>query len=196
MQQQFSPRCLLKVCSFKQQTSSVIRELKKTSSKAPDNNLLSRVSPPQLFSFLAFILEEVVNSCISCTALYFFEFVSCTAFLFTLLLLILLSTNLHSRVGITCWPRLDFAYTAGIAVLFLIASIVFASDNRNTSVENGAVVFGFMATIAFFADLGWFMKTSGFPFKKDQKPELSNGGTAPVEGQPESEKLTNGTEGV
>uniref|UniRef100_UPI0037E991FC CKLF-like MARVEL transmembrane domain-containing protein 6 isoform X2 n=1 Tax=Semicossyphus pulcher TaxID=241346 RepID=UPI0037E991FC len=149
-----------------------------------------------LFSFLAFILEEVVNSCISCTALYFFEFVSCTAFLFTLLLLILLSTNLHSRVGITCWPRLDFAYTAGIAVLFLIASIVFASDNRNTSVENGAVVFGFMATIAFFADLGWFMKTSGFPFKKDQKPELSNGGTAPVEGQPESEKLTNGTEGV
>ncbi|XP_069581784.1 CKLF-like MARVEL transmembrane domain-containing protein 6, partial [Brachyistius frenatus] len=59
-----------------------------------------------LLSFLAFLLEEVVNSCISCSALYFFEFVSCTAFLFTLLLLILLATTLHDRVGVTCWPRL------------------------------------------------------------------------------------------
>eukprot|EP00064_Thunnus_orientalis_P021108 superscaffoldBa00006209_g21263 len=60
----------------------------------------------KLLSLVAFIQEEVVNSCRSCTALYFFEFVSCTAFLFTLLLLILLSTNLHTRVGITCWPVL------------------------------------------------------------------------------------------
>uniref|UniRef100_A0A8C9XT84 Uncharacterized protein n=1 Tax=Sander lucioperca TaxID=283035 RepID=A0A8C9XT84_SANLU len=59
-----------------------------------------------LLSFVAFILEEVVSSCVSCSALYFFEFVSCTAFLFTLLLLILLSTTLQNRVGITCWPRL------------------------------------------------------------------------------------------
>ncbi|KAM7382805.1 hypothetical protein PAMP_002512 [Pampus punctatissimus] len=58
-----------------------------------------------LLSFLAFILEEVVNSCLSCTALYFFEFVSCTAFLFTLLLIVLLSTSLHTRVGITHWSR-------------------------------------------------------------------------------------------
>ncbi|XP_035529059.1 CKLF-like MARVEL transmembrane domain-containing protein 6 [Morone saxatilis] len=59
-----------------------------------------------LLSFAAFILEEVVLSCVSCSALYFFEFVSCTAFLFTLLLLILLSTTLHTRVGITCWSSL------------------------------------------------------------------------------------------
>ncbi|KAG7999599.1 CKLF-like MARVEL transmembrane domain-containing protein 6 [Nibea albiflora] len=59
-----------------------------------------------LLSFVAFILEEVVNSCVQCSALYFFEFVSCTAFLFTLLLLVLLSTTLHTRVGITCWPSL------------------------------------------------------------------------------------------
>ncbi|TKS82749.1 CKLF-like MARVEL transmembrane domain-containing protein 4 [Collichthys lucidus] len=59
-----------------------------------------------LLSFVAFILEEVVNSCVRCSALYFFEFVSCTAFLFTLLLLVLLSTRLHTRVGITCWPSL------------------------------------------------------------------------------------------
>ncbi|KAF1388558.1 hypothetical protein PFLUV_G00091520 [Perca fluviatilis] len=59
-----------------------------------------------LLSLVAFVLEEVVNSCVNCSALYFFEFVSCTAFLFTLLLLILLSTTLQTRVGITCWPRL------------------------------------------------------------------------------------------
>nr|XP_019966575.1 PREDICTED: CKLF-like MARVEL transmembrane domain-containing protein 6 [Paralichthys olivaceus] len=59
-----------------------------------------------MFSFVAFILEEVVSSCNSCFALYSFEFVSCTAFLFTLLLLVLLSTTLHTRVGITCWPSL------------------------------------------------------------------------------------------
>ncbi|GAA6082324.1 CKLF-like MARVEL transmembrane domain-containing protein 6 [Tachysurus ichikawai] len=60
----------------------------------------------RLLSFVAFILEEVVSSCTSCGALYFFEFVSCTAFLFTLLLLILLSTPLHQKVGISCWPKL------------------------------------------------------------------------------------------
>lgn len=59
----------------------------------------------QLLSFVAFILEEVVNTCVSCSALYFFEFVSCTAFLFTLLLLVLLSTTLHTRVGITGWRK-------------------------------------------------------------------------------------------
>uniref|UniRef100_A0A4W6G524 MARVEL domain-containing protein n=1 Tax=Lates calcarifer TaxID=8187 RepID=A0A4W6G524_LATCA len=88
----------------------------------------------QLLSFVAFILEEVVSSCISCTALYFFEFVSCTAFLFTLLLLVLLSTTLHTRVGITCWPSLDFYYTAAITLLFFISSIVFAANNNGNVV--------------------------------------------------------------
>ncbi|CAJ1061233.1 CKLF-like MARVEL transmembrane domain-containing protein 6 [Xyrichtys novacula] len=150
-----------------------------------------------LLSFLAFILEEVVNSCMSCTALYFFEFVSCTAFLFTLLLLILLSTSLHSRVGITCWPKLDFVYTASIGVLFLIASIVFASDNGNTSVERGAVAFGFLASLAFFLDLGWFVKCNGVPFKNAEKQEPSNVSVAPTGASAETDKLNavaNGTE--
>ena len=60
----------------------------------------------QLLSFLAFVVEEVVSSCLSCGALYFFEFISCTAFLFTLLLLILLATKLSGMVGITCWEKL------------------------------------------------------------------------------------------
>ncbi|XP_073341354.1 CKLF-like MARVEL transmembrane domain-containing protein 6 [Pagrus major] len=144
-----------------------------------------------LLSFVAFILEEVVSNCYSnsCNSLYFFEFVSCTAFLFTLLLLILLSTSLHTRVGITCWPSLDFGYTGFIAVLFLIASIIFASDNNGSTTEKIAVVFGFFATALFAIDLVMFVKTRGFPFKKDGKPEASNGGPVAVQPQPEEEKL-------
>lgn len=143
-----------------------------------------------LLSFVAFVLEEVVNTCVTCSALYFFEFVSCTAFLFTLLLLILLSTTLHTRTGITCWSILDFVYTGGIALLFLIAAIVFASDNSGTTMERGAVAFGFLATAMFFVDLGWFVKTRGLPFKTDGKQESSSGGPATVEAPPETEKLT------
>lgn len=142
-----------------------------------------------LLSFVAFILEEVVNSCLSCNALYFFEFVSCTAFLFTLLLLILLSTTLHSKVGISCWPKLDFVYTIGIALLFLIASIVFAADNNNTTMERSAVAFGFLATAVFAVDLILFVRAKGFPFKEDGTPDTRNGGTGAVEAQPEAEKL-------
>lgn len=147
-----------------------------------------------LLSFVAFITEEVVNSCISCTALYFFEFVSCTAFLFTLLLLILLSTTLHTRVGISCWPNLDFGYTGIIALLFLVASIIFTADNSGTATEKSAVAFGFLATLMFIIDLGLFVKNRGLPFKKAEKPEPSNGGPAMVEaGAPETAKLNTPT---
>ncbi|XP_055780843.1 CKLF-like MARVEL transmembrane domain-containing protein 6 [Salvelinus fontinalis] len=138
-----------------------------------------------LLSFVAFILEEVVTNCMRCSPLYFFEFVSCTAFLFTALLLILLATTLHKRVGISCWPSLDFAYTALMAAFFLIASIVFASDNGGTDLEKAAVAFGFLATVAFLVDAGWFVKTRGLPFKKTNQQAASNGG-APVA---EAEKL-------
>uniref|UniRef100_A0A3P9I4C6 MARVEL domain-containing protein n=1 Tax=Oryzias latipes TaxID=8090 RepID=A0A3P9I4C6_ORYLA len=93
-----------------------------------------------LLSLVAFVLEELVSSCGNCNPLYFFEFVSCTAFLFTLLLLILLSTRLHEKVGIECWPKLNFFYTVGIAVLLLISSIVFAADNAGSSLESAAEV--------------------------------------------------------
>ncbi|CAB1334692.1 unnamed protein product [Coregonus sp. 'balchen'] len=138
-----------------------------------------------LLSFVAFILEEVVTTCMSCSPLYFFEFVSCTAFLFTALLLVLLATNLHKRVGINYWPAVDFVYTALMAAFFLIASIVFVSDNGGTDLENAAVAFGFLATMAFLVDAGWFVKTRGFPFKRTNQQAASNG-EAPVA---EAEKL-------
>ncbi|KAM4597615.1 CKLF-like MARVEL transmembrane domain-containing protein 4, partial [Polymixia lowei] len=140
-----------------------------------------------LLSLVAFILEEAVTSCISCTALYFFEFVSCTAFLFTLLLLILLSTNLHMRVGISCWPKLDLGYTAVITFLFLIASIVFCA-NSQSAVERTAVAFGFLSTLAFALDMGLFMKNNGFPWRTNRRPE-TNGAATPAA---ETERLNTG----
>ncbi|XP_060936524.1 CKLF-like MARVEL transmembrane domain-containing protein 6 [Limanda limanda] len=137
-----------------------------------------------IFSFVAFILEEVVSSCSSCFALYFFEFVSCTAFLFTLLLLVLLATALHARVGVTCWRDLDFWYTSLIALLFFVSSIIFAVNNNGTDLEKSSVAFGFLAMSAFLVDLLLFYKTSGLPFQK-------SGGDPPAEGgaQLETEKL-------
>ncbi|XP_068586045.1 CKLF-like MARVEL transmembrane domain-containing protein 6 [Cebidichthys violaceus] len=143
-----------------------------------------------LLSFVAFLLEEMVNSCSSCSALYFFEFVSCSAFLFTLLLLILLYTSLNTRVGISCWPKLDFLYTALIAVAFFISSIIFASSNSDTTLERSAVVFGFLASSMFFLDLVLFVKSSGFPFQRDLKSESSNSAAA---AEPETAKLNTPT---
>ncbi|XP_016315587.1 CKLF-like MARVEL transmembrane domain-containing protein 6 [Sinocyclocheilus anshuiensis] len=144
-----------------------------------------------LLSFVAFVMEEVVSNCLHCGPLYFFEFVSCSAFLFTLLLLILLATVLHQRVGINCWPTLDFGYTTGMAILFLLASIVFASDNGQTDLEQGAVAFGFLATVAFFMDFGLFVKNHGIPCRKGNNQQAD--GTP----RPESEKLnSNGTDSV
>ncbi|KAF4076178.1 hypothetical protein AMELA_G00227330 [Ameiurus melas] len=146
-----------------------------------------------LLSFVAFVLEESVNSCTSCSALYFFEFVSCTAFLFTLLFLILLSTPMHKKVGISCWPKLDFVYSALIAVFLIIASAAFAAHNSGSETERATVVFGFLAAIAFIIDVGVFYRTNGFPFPGPKKqPVLSSPG--PV---PEIEKLnSNGSNGT
>ncbi|XP_034029611.1 CKLF-like MARVEL transmembrane domain-containing protein 6 [Thalassophryne amazonica] len=145
-----------------------------------------------LLSFVAFIVEEVVNSCISCTSLYFFEFISCTAFLFTLLLLVLLYTTLHRRLGVPCWPTVDFVYTAIIGVLFFIASITFAANSHST-LEQIAVAFGFMASLAFAVDLGLFWKHSGVPFLQS-KQDPSN--ATPAGGAAETEKLNTPVNGA
>ncbi|XP_036287588.1 CKLF-like MARVEL transmembrane domain-containing protein 6 isoform X2 [Pipistrellus kuhlii] len=51
-----------------------------------------------LLSLLAFICEEVVSQCTLCGGLYFFEFVSSSAFLLCLLLLIVYCTPVYERV--------------------------------------------------------------------------------------------------
>ncbi|KAL4617173.1 CKLF-like MARVEL transmembrane domain-containing protein 6-like [Arapaima gigas] len=107
-----------------------------------------------LLSFVAFILEEVVDNCTSCTPLYLFEFFSCTAFLFTSLLLVLLASPLHKKVGINCWPTVDLVYTLIIGSLFFVASIIFSAVNGGTELEKAAVAFGFLASFAFLVDGG------------------------------------------
>ncbi|XP_037128904.1 CKLF-like MARVEL transmembrane domain-containing protein 6 [Syngnathus acus] len=142
-----------------------------------------------LLSLVAFILEEVVSVCINCTALEFFEFVSCTSFLFTTLLLILLSTTLHRRVGITCWSSLDFVYTFVIAIFFFIASTAFAAINGGTSLEKSAVAFGFLASFAFMVDLFLFWRTYQLPFGKGKKARPTNG-IPPAESDQEAQAET------
>ncbi|XP_076869412.1 CKLF-like MARVEL transmembrane domain-containing protein 6 [Brachyhypopomus gauderio] len=138
-----------------------------------------------LFSLVAFALEETVTSCTACGPLYFFEFVSCTALLFTFLLLLLLATPLHQRVGINCWSTLDFSYTALITLLFLISSITFAAENADTGTEKAAVAFGFLATAAFLVDAVVFLKTKGAPWRNTNEPATNE----PISPVPESEKL-------
>lgn len=138
-----------------------------------------------LLSVVAFAQEEAVHTCVSCEPLYFFEFVSCSAFLFTLLLLVLLSTVLHQRVGVTCWRPLDFGYTAVIFVLFFISSIVFSANNSGSSLEKSAVAFGFLASLVFAVDLVLFYWIHGLPCGSAPTPETSTNGPT----TPEAEKL-------
>ncbi|KAG7458049.1 hypothetical protein MATL_G00233680 [Megalops atlanticus] len=137
-----------------------------------------------LLSSVAFILEEVVETCLSCYPLYFFEFISCLAFLFTILLIVLLCTNFHRTVHITRWPSLDLVYTAVVAFLFLIASITFLADNGGSQLERAAAVFGLLATVAFVADVAVHIWTKGLPFCKSGEAQNSSQRAAP-----ETEKL-------
>ncbi|NXO02291.1 CKLF6 protein, partial [Rhinopomastus cyanomelas] len=50
-------------------------------------------------SLLAVICEEVVEGCIRCGGLYFFEFKSCSAFLLSLLVLFVFCTDAYETLG-------------------------------------------------------------------------------------------------
>ncbi|XP_078273818.1 CKLF-like MARVEL transmembrane domain-containing protein 6 [Rhinoraja longicauda] len=121
-----------------------------------------------VFSFLAFVLEEVVASCEICHALYFFEFVSCSAFFLTFLLLIILTTSLKEKVSRVNWQKVDFCYTCVIASFFLIACVVFAAKNGGSHVEKAAVAFGFLATFAFVVDIVLCLKDKEWPMSKKE----------------------------
>ncbi|XP_051856683.1 CKLF-like MARVEL transmembrane domain-containing protein 6 [Antechinus flavipes] len=109
------------------------------------------------FSLLAFICEEVVSLCTRCAGLYVFEFVSCSAFLLSLLVMIVYSTKLYEKVDKDKVKTLDIIITSITGVLFLIASIVFACTNDGTAPETVAIVFGFLASIIFIVDFALMM---------------------------------------
>uniref|UniRef100_A0A8C5JV54 CKLF-like MARVEL transmembrane domain containing 6 n=1 Tax=Jaculus jaculus TaxID=51337 RepID=A0A8C5JV54_JACJA len=105
-----------------------------------------------MLSLLAFICEEVVAECTLCGGLYFFEFVSCSACLLSLLLLLVYCTPLHDSVDGGKMKSSDFYITLGTGCVFLLASIIFASTHDKTSAEIAAIVFGFTASLTFLLD--------------------------------------------
>nr|XP_058933409.1 CKLF-like MARVEL transmembrane domain-containing protein 6 isoform X2 [Kogia breviceps] len=93
-----------------------------------------------VLSLLAFICEEVVSQCTLCRGLYFFEFVSCSAFLLSLLLLIVYCTPVYEKVDHAKVKSSDFYITVGTGLVFLVASIFFALTHDNTTAELAAII--------------------------------------------------------
>ncbi|XP_072507205.1 CKLF-like MARVEL transmembrane domain-containing protein 6 [Notamacropus eugenii] len=107
-----------------------------------------------VLSLIAFICEEVVSQCTQCGGLYFFEFVSCSAFLLSVLVVIVYCTSLYARVDQNKVKDSDFYITLVTGFMFLVASIVFACTSDETTAETTAVVFGFLASFVFLIDFG------------------------------------------
>ncbi|KAH1178318.1 CKLF-like MARVEL transmembrane domain-containing protein 6 [Mauremys mutica] len=138
-----------------------------------------------LLSFLAFILEEIVESCSLCGGLYFFEFISFSATFLSLLILIVFCTSAYERIEEDRLKALDFWVTTVVGVLFFVASIVFAATNDKSSVETVAIVFGFFASIGFLADgIQIFMEK-----RKVKENKLENTGN--THNTPENQPLNN-----
>ncbi|XP_029464051.1 CKLF-like MARVEL transmembrane domain-containing protein 4 [Rhinatrema bivittatum] len=102
-----------------------------------------------VLALIAFICIETIMHCSPCEGLYFFEFVSCSAFVVTGVLLLMFSINLHTRIPQINWNLTDLVNTGLSAFFFLIASIVLVSLNRKTGAEIAAVIFGFLATAVY-----------------------------------------------
>ncbi|NWV65235.1 CKLF6 protein, partial [Malurus elegans] len=59
-----------------------------------------------ILSFVAVVCEEIVEDCTSCSGLYFFEFISCSAFLLSLLILFVYCTEMYESLGEDKVPKL------------------------------------------------------------------------------------------
>lgn len=125
-----------------------------------------------LLSLLAFVCEEVVSQCTLCGGLYFFEFVSCSAFLLSLLMLVVYFTPVYARVDAVKVKLSDFYITVAIACVFLLASIIFVSTHDKTSAEVAAIVFGFLASFMFLGDFFIML------YEKRQESQLTKPETA------------------
>nr|XP_031325686.1 CKLF-like MARVEL transmembrane domain-containing protein 6 isoform X2 [Camelus dromedarius] len=74
--------------------------------------------PQLVLSLLAFICEEIVSQCTLCGGLYFFEFVSCSAFLLSLLMLIVYCTPVYEKVEHVKVKSSVFGFLASLTFLF------------------------------------------------------------------------------
>uniref|UniRef100_A0A8C5MKF9 CKLF like MARVEL transmembrane domain containing 4 n=1 Tax=Leptobrachium leishanense TaxID=445787 RepID=A0A8C5MKF9_9ANUR len=101
-----------------------------------------------VLALLSFICIETVMECSPCEGLYFFEFVSCSAFVVTGVLLLMFGLGLHTHVPHINWNLTDMLNTGVSAVFFFIASVILVSLNHKSGSEISAV-FGFLATLAY-----------------------------------------------
>ncbi|XP_075045108.1 CKLF-like MARVEL transmembrane domain-containing protein 4 [Mixophyes fleayi] len=102
-----------------------------------------------ILALLAFICIETIMECSPCEGLYFFEFVSCSAFVVTGVLLLMFSLSLHERVPHINWNLTDLVNTGLSSLFFFIASVILASLNHKSGAEISAAVFGFLATVSY-----------------------------------------------
>ncbi|XP_074142641.1 CKLF-like MARVEL transmembrane domain-containing protein 4 [Sminthopsis crassicaudata] len=116
--------------------------------RAPGRFKLAQV----VLALIAFICIETIMECSPCEGLYFFEFVSCSAFVITGVLLLMFSLNLHTRIPQINWNITDLVNTGLSTFFFFIASIVLAALNHKAGAEIAAVVFGFLATAVYAAN--------------------------------------------
>lgn len=102
-----------------------------------------------VLALIAFICIETIMMCSPCGGVYFFEFVSCSAFVVTGVLLLIFCLNLHIRVPHINWSLTDLVNTAVSAFFFFLSSLVLAFINHNTAAEIAAVVFGLLVTCVY-----------------------------------------------
>ncbi|XP_069504912.1 CKLF-like MARVEL transmembrane domain-containing protein 6 [Ambystoma mexicanum] len=132
-------------------------------------------------SAIAFICEEIVEHCLNCGTLYFFEFMSCTASLLTIVVLVVYCTKLAEKITLEklmCW---DLWWTGITGILFLISSIAFLSTSYNAPLERTSGVFGILASIVFLVDFGCLLRRGVRPLsynKTTKQPEENQHGEA------------------
>ncbi|XP_041322544.1 CKLF-like MARVEL transmembrane domain-containing protein 6 [Pyrgilauda ruficollis] len=139
-----------------------------------------------IFSFVAVVCEEVVDECITCSGLYFFEFTSCSAFLLSLLILYVYCTDFYESLGEDKVKKLNFWAVPVIGAWFLLASIVFSATCSDSAAESAACVFGFFATFAFAAEFGRDLYELYRKRKQniDGRPENPRNTPSAIENQP------------
>ncbi|XP_034985450.1 CKLF-like MARVEL transmembrane domain-containing protein 6 isoform X2 [Zootoca vivipara] len=84
-------------------------------------------------SFLAFLCEEIVQHCSSCGGLYFFEFVSCSAFLLNIPILVTYCTSLYERTGKEKVATVVFGFLATIT--FCVDAVLMYLKRRKAEEE-------------------------------------------------------------
>ncbi|KAL1007083.1 hypothetical protein UPYG_G00081670 [Umbra pygmaea] len=100
-------------------------------------------------ALIAFICIETIMLCLPCGGVYLFEFVSCSAFIVTGVLLVIFSLNLHTKVPHIDWSLTDLGNTAATTFSFFLASVVLVALNHKSGAEITAVIIGFLATCVY-----------------------------------------------